>query len=553
MPQIALSSIQPGVNPRSYFDPDEMAELVDSIRAQGVLQPILVRPVTGTDQYQVVAGERRVRAAREAGLEQIEVIVKALSDEEVAAAALTENVIRADMSGAEEAEAAQVCLMRNHGDKEETARALGWSADKLAKRLALMICAPEVRDALTQRKISLGHAELLAAVPTAMQVRALARIIEGGLSVEYLKAHIGKLSHRLADAIFDTTQCNACPHNSDTQASLFSNHVGAGYCTNPAHYDELTHARIEEIAAAQRENFPKVVVYRAEDGFKRLALSAEGALGVGSEQAKACRSCANFGCAISAIAGSQGQVTENLCFDAACNQKMVAARIRAEKPPAAAAPTNKGASTHKKAVASTVPKQDAKPNVVPKAVHEYRVAQWRKMLARALRDEPEKAQALLLGLALAESLNDVDVGRYRATLEKRIPGTPGALLNETVAYADTLSTEHKGEALALLPCAAAYGVGEHDLRHLLSWLKVEVGAHWRLEAALLECMTKVEIEAVVEEMGLKAALKDKFAKLVNGKKEEFIDALLKVDGFDYAGVVPQLMQFAREKAESQTT
>lgn len=328
MTQIAVDLIKQGKNPRVHFDAAEQAELRESIRAQGLLQPILVRPLPEEDGYfELVAGERRLRAVRELGHSQIEAVVKELSQAEAHAAALTENIVRADMSAAEEAEAAQVCVLRHDGDREEAARALGWPQDKLNKRLRLMACAPEVRQALTDRRILVGHAELLAAVRHEQQVKVLARIIEGNLSVEYLKANVTKIAHRLDTAIFDTEQCTKCPHNSTKQAGLFDTNIGAGYCTNPEHYDQLTREQVEAIAAEQREHFPKVVVYRAEDAFKPLPLTAGGPLGVGTAQAQACRGCANFGCAISAVAGSQGEITAELCFDASCNAKKVAARI----------------------------------------------------------------------------------------------------------------------------------------------------------------------------------------------------------------------------------
>ena len=160
MPQI-ISSIQvarilPGVNPRHFFDPVEMAELEASIAVKGVIQPILVRPIKGG--YEVVAGERRVRAARKVLGDdyEIPVLVKDLTDAEADELALIENVSRANMSSTEEAVAAAKILGRCEGNRDEAAKRLGWTRKTLDKRLALMNCSPSVMAALDSRRIQLG-------------------------------------------------------------------------------------------------------------------------------------------------------------------------------------------------------------------------------------------------------------------------------------------------------------------------------------------------------------------------------------------------------------
>jgi ParB family chromosome partitioning protein len=159
---LCVSNILPGVNPRKYFDAVEMAELEASIAEKGVIQPILVRPVKGG--YAVVAGERRVRAARKVlgDKYEIPVLVKEMTDAEADELALIENVSRANMSSTEEAVAAAKILGRCEGNRDEAAKRLGWTRKTLDKRLALMNCSPTVMDALDNRRILLGHAELLA-------------------------------------------------------------------------------------------------------------------------------------------------------------------------------------------------------------------------------------------------------------------------------------------------------------------------------------------------------------------------------------------------------
>lgn len=116
-----------GKNPCEYFDPQEMAELEEGIRAYGVLQAILVRPIEGSDLYEIVAGERRWRAAKNVFGDDCDMPVKILEvgDTDADAIAVIENFHRADISVAEDAKDAQRQLYRNNGDKEETARQFG--------------------------------------------------------------------------------------------------------------------------------------------------------------------------------------------------------------------------------------------------------------------------------------------------------------------------------------------------------------------------------------------------------------------------------------------
>ena len=162
---LPVSRIVPGRNPRTYFDEKAMQELIDSVRANGVLQPILVRPKA--DVFELVAGERRWRAAKAAGGDDVQIIaiVRDMSDEEADIAALVENVQRESMSPTEEAAGAAKLLGRLKGDRSECAKVLGWSMATLDSRLALMQCSSAVQGALNQRRLKLGHAELLALFP----------------------------------------------------------------------------------------------------------------------------------------------------------------------------------------------------------------------------------------------------------------------------------------------------------------------------------------------------------------------------------------------------
>src|SRR6185295_1833664 len=245
---------------------------------------------------------------------------------------------------AEEAKAAKRLLFRNKNDRGETSRQLGWSPEKLDSRLALTACSDTVLKALTERKILVGHAELLAGVPPATQDSVLKGILDHKVPVAVLKAQLGKFARKLAEAIFDTHQCSGCPHNSAMQAGLFGESLGAGYCQHPTHFDELTTQVVEAKAARLKDEYPVIKIVRKEDGFQPLHLTAEGDLGVGAEQYESCKGCQSFGSAISNMPGSYGEITASLCFDPTCNSKKVAARRKAERETLGAQPRPASAS-----------------------------------------------------------------------------------------------------------------------------------------------------------------------------------------------------------------
>ena len=202
-PTLPIARIVQGKNPREYFDPGEMAEFEEGIRAVGVIEPIVVRPVPDSDLFEIVAGERRWRAAKNVFGDSYDmpVVIKNVSDAGAEAISLIENHHRTAMSAAEEAHVAQRQLLRNRGDKVETAAGMGWTADMLERRLALLACTPDVLNALTRRQIQLGHAELLAGVPPVMQERVLAGLLAHKVPVAVLKAQLGQYARRLSDAI----------------------------------------------------------------------------------------------------------------------------------------------------------------------------------------------------------------------------------------------------------------------------------------------------------------------------------------------------------------
>ena len=182
---VPVSSLRPNPNqPRRHFDEAALRELADSIKSQGIIQPLLVRPHGGENTYQIVAGERRWRAAQLADLKEVPVFVRELSDKEVMAAALIENLQREDLNPIEEAEALQALRDALELTQEELATRLGKSRPAIANALRLLQLSAGARADIQAGLLSAGHARCLLGIDNAQASDALRqRIISHKLTV----------------------------------------------------------------------------------------------------------------------------------------------------------------------------------------------------------------------------------------------------------------------------------------------------------------------------------------------------------------------------------
>jgi ParB family chromosome partitioning protein len=168
--------------PRGVFDEDEIKSLADSIRRTGMLQPIVARRREG--MLEIVAGERRFRAARAAGLARVPVIVRAVDDHDMLQMALVENLHRRDLNPIEKARAFRQLMQMNSWTQDEAADALGLARPTVSNFLRIMELQPEIQDAVSRGAISMGHARaLLGAVHPATRLGLLKRILTEDLSV----------------------------------------------------------------------------------------------------------------------------------------------------------------------------------------------------------------------------------------------------------------------------------------------------------------------------------------------------------------------------------
>jgi ParB family chromosome partitioning protein len=180
---LSIERIRPGrYQPRTRMDAASLAELALSIKEQGVVQPILVRPVDG-GRFEIIAGERRWRAAQQAGLRDIPALVKSVPDQSALAVALIENIQREDLNPLEEARGLQRLIDDFGLTHDAVAKAVGRSRSAVSNLLRLTALAPPVQEYLLGGSLEMGHARALLALPVVQQAGAAARVVNGSLSV----------------------------------------------------------------------------------------------------------------------------------------------------------------------------------------------------------------------------------------------------------------------------------------------------------------------------------------------------------------------------------
>lgn len=192
--------------PRRDFDPDELAALKQSLTTHGLLQPVLVRPTDGG--YQLIAGERRLRAAREAGWKEIPVHIVNLNDQATFEAALVENLQRSDLNPIEKAQGFHDYLQRFQLTQEELAQRIGLDRSTIANLIRLLELPLPVQDAVRSGQISGGHARALLGLDDPAQQAAMCReIITRGLSVRQVEALVKEAKAQTSQAGVSRPEC----------------------------------------------------------------------------------------------------------------------------------------------------------------------------------------------------------------------------------------------------------------------------------------------------------------------------------------------------------
>ena len=192
-----VAQLQPGkYQPRSYMDDAALQTLADSIKSQGIMQPILVRQInsaSAADKYEIIAGERRWRASQIAGIDTVPVLVREIADESALAMALIENIQRENLNPLEEAQGVKRLIDEFAMTHEKAAEAVGRSRTAVSNLLRLLTLTYAVQELLMQNKLDMGHARALIGLDAAQQIMMANRIVQQNLSVREVENLVKKI------------------------------------------------------------------------------------------------------------------------------------------------------------------------------------------------------------------------------------------------------------------------------------------------------------------------------------------------------------------------
>ena len=554
--EIPLSQIQASnFNPRQYFDVSELNELAESIKEDGVIAPILVRPVQN-DNYEIVAGERRWRASHIAGCEFIDCKIEEMDDKTAIRRATKENMERKDMSPIEEAYAAQTALTLEDSNREEAARTLSWSESKLNKRILLLNLSEKAQDSLMRGEIKLGHAELLTSLTAENQDNAITSILEKGISVAELKDKLALFSYKLETAIFDTEKCNGCPHNTSSQFTLFSESIGDGRCTNPPCWDKKETSKFAYIKKAKEEDYNVVYldVERMSSSYNYLFAEK-----MGDEQYIQCQQCGKCGALINTKREFLGDVDENVCFDTDCYKSKLKQIEKDSSTDIAKIKTVAKSATNPKDKVSAKKTADNKP---PKKVLEFKTKLFKSIVSKELITDSHMMTAMNACILL-ESLPKQHLGseliktlqslfklpfivkahsahdRYK-TIPKLL-ALSDAQLNEITAFCTSVIIASGDNSFDLSQT-------DKSVEVIMETMKPDLPDHFTMDSEYLECNQKTGIVALLKECGYSKWLdakddtKGAFAKLSKGTVSVIIDTFSKSE-FPIKGFIPAALHY----------
>lgn len=292
---VVLANIQPSnYNPRKYFDETSLAELAESIRQQGVLQPIGVRPLADTDRFEIVFGERRYRASHMAGLEEIPAIVLNVSDETAEEMAVTENLQRKDVTPIEEANAYQKLIESGRHDVQSLAVQFGKNENYIRIRLKFISLIPEIALLLEQEELTISVASEICRYGEDIQREVYDKHLKedavnhnswrGLKAADVAKKIEQQYTTDLSRYSFDKTLCLSCPHNTNNMMLFCEG--GCGNCANRSCLAEMNASYLAEKAVQLIEQYPAVSLCHQDYNYNEAVIERLTAMGYEVERLK---------------------------------------------------------------------------------------------------------------------------------------------------------------------------------------------------------------------------------------------------------------------------
>jgi ParB family transcriptional regulator, chromosome partitioning protein len=522
--EVALGEIAPSpMNPRKDFAGEKFAELVESIKQKGVIEPIIIRPVNGKKPFEIVAGERRFKASIEAGLQEIPAIIRELSDDEAYDFMLIENLQRQDLTEREEAESFKAYVGRHGKDAvKDLAEKTGIRPAYIRGRLAVLALPKDVLEAWANGTIRFGHCQqLLRISDKAEQLRFFKRTLQDEMSVSGLKNWIDRQQILLSAALFPSAkECHGCRDNSQVQEDLFGLGAGKPACLDPGCFKEKQAAWLK--ANWEKSTFKKS---HKTNGFafdQDLGYSAKEAFGKyewSKKPAQKCFACENFVTLIEV----NGKVNEKqACLKPACYRDVGREKTAVKKP---ANPGGARASWHG---------EYFRDQFFCKRIPEE--------LAKLEAEGKDKFWYLLLAVAIHGNKMEFRNGHdYSGWILKKPAEEARKTLLELVRNV-VLSGQHVGPS-------SYNGFGTKGRRLVAEFLGIDLAKEYAVDEEYLQKKTKAEIIKFIRDFKLlddpkihaRREKEKRFRVAADNietlKKADLVDLILK-SGIDLVGMVP---------------
>ena len=544
----------PGGNIRKSRNPDSFSQLRAAIRtANGVTQGVTVRAnPDDSSRLQLLAGYGRYEASALEGFSDIPVVLKVVSDKEAEAIMLSENLDREDLSIADEIVAAQKFVSHFDGNYSEAAKQLNWSEHRLRGRLALNQCSDNVLEALRKGEIGLGHAEILSAFVPKLQDGTLEKIIDEKWSLEYLKERAGKANRLLKTAIFDTTDCDSCPHNSSLQSELFDNTVGRARCNNLVCFKDKTDLKLAERKAELEDEYGVVLLAIEKPESDRNLVNSEV---VGSEQfSTGCTGCSSKVVILKdGINKDSGQYLTDQCIDSDCFRKMKQANDDALLPKPAKPKTQ--AATKAKPGASSAASSAKKPKAAEQKTPSAVIEQNKELLRSLSAAHFECDSHLMDALSTASMIDKggaIDIkGALKKSLDISLPNDFNDMVLHLYGLDAAMLTNVRNSAFAHYLGKAgdnhqSYSAHPRDLAIKAlagdSQGKAIAVSGWKPSKELLKKYIAGSLVVMANKSGFSSEYDKQhgegtFAKLTKKSKGQLIDGMLEFD-FDWSQYAP---------------
>ncbi|PSU31661.1 ParB/RepB/Spo0J family partition protein [Photobacterium lutimaris] len=526
----------PWGNIRESRNQEDYQTLRESIRANGVHTPICVREVDG--EQQVVFGYGRWEGCLAESIELIPAIIRTLTDEEARRLQASENSDRESMSIVDEAKAVRYIIADCNGDAKAAAASMGWTEHKMRSCLQILRCSPTVQKAIEVKQengftLTLSHAAVLSTVEQTLQDQILPKVILTKMNLTLLKQRVKTVIERpLASAIFDTTACKTCEHNTCEQYAMFeSDALAKDLCMNPTCFVEKEQAHTKQRMAELESEYGNVIAMSTVDGQNQPVHEAM----IGDNYQNKCLSCSKLATVYVDVGKSRDQVLENQCLNSKCLMSMITVRQQPKQSTAASPVTRADkpqADTAKQT--TTEPVSTPKPAAIPKRLTHESQDFSRSVLAPMLLNEHESyANALIL--ATLESSHGT--GNITDKVKKYLSLDSDTLQDKINAEIQNITEKAANENCSFNPRSMMLKLAKGNTE-----LESRVRTGWTPTQSRLKDMTKAIRLNVLEESGFRAEFEKtksakEYAKLVSLTADSQIAEILKFK-FDWTNYCP---------------